>query len=171
MKNCKFGWDDEVDLCGQDDGPALLDFSATHIIIIIIALILIVAGMCAGFIWNFRRKIREDKEELAAIKEARSIANSLEGGIDGALPQGATVLGPGGLPLPPQPNTPNASRSVSSRMANRPPMANPDGLPAAPPPPGGGPVMRAKSGTSHHTSDSNGGCYVPDGGFPFNSRI
>ena len=80
VKNCKFGWDE--DQCtvipfiltslthpSQIAGSAIpLDFSETHVIIILILLILIMVGMCTGMIYNLIRKLSEDKEDILASR-------------------------------------------------------------------------------------------------------
>ena len=45
-----------------------LDFSETHVIIILILLILIMVGMCTGMIYNLIRKLSEDKEDILASR-------------------------------------------------------------------------------------------------------
>ena len=51
-----------------------LDFSAAHVIVILILLILIMLGMCAGMVYNLVRKLSEDKEDILASRE-KSLAS------------------------------------------------------------------------------------------------
>jgi hypothetical protein len=56
----------------QVAGSAIpLDFSETHVIIILILLILIMVGMCTGMIYNLIRKLSEDKEDILASRSIR----------------------------------------------------------------------------------------------------
>jgi len=72
VRNCKFGWDEESCAVGGSSIP--LDFSAAHVIIILILLILIMTGMCTGMIYNLVRKLSEDKEDILASRE-KSLAS------------------------------------------------------------------------------------------------
>ena len=72
IRNCRFGWDEESCTDGSS-GPAL-DMSAPHVIIIMLILILIMIGMCAGMIFNLHRKLTEDKEDILASRE-KSLAS------------------------------------------------------------------------------------------------
>jgi len=72
MRNCAFGWDEESCAAGGSNIP--LDFSATHVILIIICLALLLVGMCAGMIFNLVRKLTEDKEDIQASRE-KSLAS------------------------------------------------------------------------------------------------
>lgn len=148
IRNCKFGWDEES--CAEFTGNTMLDFSASHVIIIIFVLAVILLGMCAGMMWNFVRKLSQDKEELAVSRE-KSLAAS-----------GAS-LDRLNRHLPPDPELP---RDIPPAPGGR-PRSRVDGS--------AGSLAGATSGghhMSHQTTDSNGaGCYVPDGGFPFNSKF
>ena len=95
VRNCKFGWDEET--CrGESSIP--LDFTATHVIVILILLIVIMCGMCAGMFFNLVRKLTEDKEDIIKSRE-KSLGNLA------TLP---------GIPSPAKPKTPTSS--VSARM-------------------------------------------------------
>jgi len=72
MRNCAFGWDEESCAAGGSNIP--LDFSQTHVIVIIICLTLLLVGMCAGMIFNLVRKLTEDKEDIQASRE-KSLAS------------------------------------------------------------------------------------------------
>jgi len=72
VRNCAFGWDEES--CADQGSAIPLDFAAAHVIIILILLILIMAGMCAGMIYNLVRKLSEDKEDILASRE-KSLAS------------------------------------------------------------------------------------------------
>jgi len=72
VRNCKFGWDEES--CAIEGSGIPLDFSATHVILIIICLVLIMMGMCAGMVYNLVRKLTEDREDILASRE-RSLAS------------------------------------------------------------------------------------------------
>jgi len=67
VPNCKFGWDEEN--CSVAGSAIPLDFGATHVIIILILLMLIMTGMCTGMIYNLVRKLSEDKEDILASRE------------------------------------------------------------------------------------------------------
>lgn len=124
IRNCRFGWDEES--CVDPGATIALDFSSPHVILILILLIFILVGMGSGMIWNLIKTLREDKEEIAASRDFKSVAGTEAGAEDPELP---TVV-------PPHPK------------------------------------MRAPTSSSYsHGEDANGGCYVPDGGFPFNSRF
>jgi len=71
VKNCKFGWDEDGTECMVAGSAIPLDFSETHVIIILILLILIMVGMCTGMIYNLIRKLSEDKEDILASRERR----------------------------------------------------------------------------------------------------
>jgi len=72
VRNCKFGWDEES--CVSEGSNIPLDFSASHVILILIILILIMVGMCTGMIYNLVRKLTEDKEDILASRE-KSLAS------------------------------------------------------------------------------------------------
>jgi len=72
IRNCVFGWDEES--CAGDGSAIPLDFSESHIILILIILILIMVGMCTGMIYNLVRKLTEDKEDILASRE-KSLAS------------------------------------------------------------------------------------------------
>jgi len=72
IRNCRFGWDEES--CSDGSSGPALDMSAPHVIIIMLILILIMIGMCAGMIFNLHRKLTEDKEDILASRE-KSLAS------------------------------------------------------------------------------------------------
>ena len=72
MRNCKGGWDEEI--CGVEGSAIPLDFSAAHVIIILILLILIMVGMCVGMVYNLVRKLSEDKEDILSSRD-KSLAS------------------------------------------------------------------------------------------------
>jgi len=74
IRNCKGGWDEEDGSCVAEGSSIPLDFSATHVILIIICLALILAGMCAGMVYNLVRKLTADKEDILASRE-KSLAS------------------------------------------------------------------------------------------------
>ena len=82
VRNCQFGWDEES--CATAGSGIPLDMSAPHVIVIMLLLFLIMAGMCAGMIYNLHRKLTEDKEDILASREetlaslAASAASSLD---------------------------------------------------------------------------------------------
>lgn len=67
VRNCQFGWDEES--CATAGSGIPLDMSAPHVIVIMLLLFLIMAGMCAGMIYNLHRKLTEDKEDILASRE------------------------------------------------------------------------------------------------------
>ena len=111
VRNCKFGWDEESCAVGSNSIP--LDFAAAHVIIILILLILIMAGMCAGMIYNLVRKLSEDKEDILASRE-KSLASL------------ASIESVPGVPSP--------AKSRASRLTEN---TDCNGC-YVPPPPGGG---------------------------------
>ena len=111
VRNCKFGWDEESCAVGTNSIP--LDFAAAHVIIILILLILIMAGMCAGMIYNLVRKLSEDKEDILASRE-KSLASL------------ASIESVPGVPSP--------AKSRASRLTEN---TDCNGC-YVPPPPGGG---------------------------------
>jgi len=111
VRNCKFGWDEESCAVGANSIP--LDFAAAHVIIILILLILIMAGMCAGMIYNLVRKLSEDKEDILASRE-KSLASL------------ASIESVPGVPSP--------AKSRASRLTEN---TDCNGC-YVPPPPGGG---------------------------------
>lgn len=113
VRNCKFGWDEES--CVSEGSAIPLDFSATHVILILIILILIMTGMCAGMIYNLWRKLTEDKEDILASRE-KSLASL---GMGGSMPD---------LPTP--------AKSRASRATNN---TDCNGCYVPPPPDGGFP--------------------------------
>jgi len=72
VRNCKFGWDEEN--CVSEGSAIPLDFTQSHIILILIILLLIMVGMCTGMIYNLVRKLTEDKEDILASRE-KSLAS------------------------------------------------------------------------------------------------
>jgi len=112
VKNYKFGWDE--DQCMVAGSAIPLDFSETHVIIILILLILIMVGMCTGMIYNLIRKLTEDKEDILASRE-KSLASM------------ASIHSIEGLPSP--------AKSRMSRVTEN--LESCNGC-YVPPPPGGG---------------------------------
>jgi len=113
VRNCKFGWDEES--CVSETSAIPLDFSASHVILILIILILIMVGMCTGMIYNLVRKLSEDKEDILASRE-KSLASL-------ALAES--------FPEIPSPSKSRASRTTSTADCN--------GCYVPPPPDGGFP--------------------------------
>ena len=75
VRNCRFGWDEEACSDGGDSLP--LDMTAPHVISIVLILVLIMIGMCAGMIYNLHRKLSVDKEDIiASRKSLASLADS-----------------------------------------------------------------------------------------------
>jgi len=75
VRNCKFGWDEES--CATEGEGIPLDMTAPHVIIILLLLIFIIVGMCAGMIYNLHRKLTVDKEDIiASRKSLASLADS-----------------------------------------------------------------------------------------------
>jgi len=75
VRNCRFGWDEESCSDGGDSIP--LDMTAPHVISIMLLLIVIMIGMCAGMIYNLHRKLTVDKEDIiASRKSLASLADS-----------------------------------------------------------------------------------------------
>lgn len=72
IRNCKFGWDEEN--CSQFGGGIPLDLTKFENLVIVIALLLILIGMCSGMIYNLVRKLSEDKEDVIASRE-KSLAS------------------------------------------------------------------------------------------------
>jgi len=72
VRNCKGGWDEEI--CAVEGSAIPLDFSAPHVIIILILLIMIMIGMCVGMVYNLMRKLSEDKEDILSSRE-KSLAS------------------------------------------------------------------------------------------------
>ena len=72
VRNCKGGWDEEI--CVVEGSAIPLDFSAAHVIIILILLILIMVGMCVGMVYNLVRKLSEDKEDILSSRD-KSLAS------------------------------------------------------------------------------------------------
>ena len=72
VRNCKGGWDEEG--CGPEGSAIPLDFTAAHVIIILILLILIMVGMCVGMVYNLVRKLSEDKEDILSSRD-KSLAS------------------------------------------------------------------------------------------------
>ena len=76
----------------MDPGATIaLDFSSPHVILILILLIFILVGMGSGMIWNLIKTLREDKEEIAASRDFKSVAGTEAGAEDPELP---TVVPP-----------------------------------------------------------------------------
>lgn len=116
IRNCKFGWDEE--LCSGGDGGGIpLDITKTENIVIILLLLVIMIGMCSGMVYNLVRKISEDKEDVFASRD-KSLAS----------------LAASGLSLDKNHKTKSRSRLTINE------------------------------------EDTRNGCYVPEGGFPFNSK-
>ena len=67
VRNCQHGWDEES--CPGDNVDIGLDLTAPHVIIIMLLLFLIMAGMCAGLVYNLHRKLTEDKDDILASRE------------------------------------------------------------------------------------------------------
>lgn len=53
IRNCKFGWDEED--CETLGSTISQDFAATHVILILVILSLILLGMFAGMLCNLYR--------------------------------------------------------------------------------------------------------------------
>jgi hypothetical protein len=105
VRNCKFGWDEEM--CAAKGSAIPLDFSAAHVIVILILLILIMAGMCTGMIYNLVRKLSEDKEDILASRE-KSLASLASCNDSECLP----------VNLPPTPAKSRTSRATSNTDCN-----------------------------------------------------
>jgi len=73
VRNCKFGWDE--DACGASGGGLPIDLSKTENIVIIVLLIAIMIGMCSGMIYNLIRKLSEDKEDVLASRDLKSLGS------------------------------------------------------------------------------------------------
>lgn len=114
VRNCKFGWDEES--CIVEGSAIPLDFSASHVILILTLLILIMVGMCSGMIYNLVRKLTEDKEDIIASRE-KSLASL--GIIGGSFPE-----------------IPDRTKSASSRNTSH---LDCNGCYVPPPPDGGFP--------------------------------
>lgn len=112
-----------------------MDFSSAHVIVILVILSLILLGMCGGLLWNLRRKLSADREELAASRE-KSLAASSRFSLN--------QVGTGGVPGP----------AVEIE-------AVPNVIP---------PVPAVSRLLKKGSDNSNGGCYVPDIGYPINAR-
>jgi len=112
IPNCKFGWDEES--CTVAGSAIPLDFSATHVIIILILLILIMTGMCTGMIYNLVRKLSEDKSDILASRE-KSLASM------------ASIHSIEGIPSPAKARTSRVTENMDSCNGCY-----------VPPPPGGG---------------------------------
>ncbi len=143
VRNCKFGWDEEGQCQSEDEGEAVLDMSSPHVVVVCVVLILIVFGMCAVCFWHLRRLIAEDKEELAASK-----ASINEVGVS-ALVTGEPGSKPGQIVLPGDPDNMMLRTSSTVRLKK----------------------AGSASLSQTHPMDNNGGCYVPDTGFPLNTRL
>jgi len=125
------------DNCGEEEGEQMLDLASPHVAVILVILLLQILGMFAALIWHLRRLIAQDREELAASK-----ASLNREGI-GALVAGERPL------LPGDPGLQEDSQAT--------------GIPLPLP---GVPVGRRGGNATPVAPDSNGACYVPDGGFP-----
>ena len=90
VRNCKGGWDEEN--CGPEGSAIPLDFTAAHVIIILILLILIMVGMCVGMVYNLVRKLSADKEDILTSRD-KSLAS---------LASVESVPGIPGIPSPPK---------------------------------------------------------------------
>ncbi len=177
IRNCKFGWDEEA--CADTTSQFMVLFGSTHVISILIVLTIILIGMMAGMVWNFLRIINDDKEELAASREkslggaasaslgkpasgdASEAADLERNAIPHPPPPPPTSSSAPPPPPPPPPGPPGDSHHSPRQHRHR--HHHRSGQNAAPPP-----VPTGKSASSG-MSDSNGGCYVPDGGFPLSS--
>ncbi len=130
-----------------------LDFSSPHVVIILIVLIFILLGMGTGMSWNLYRTLREDDEEIAASRLA--LIHDIDGWVNdnlNILVFREKSLGGSGAIGPDSPGDPELPTVVPPHPRMK-----------------GGPPPSSSYGGGDQ--DANGGCYVPDGGFPFNSRF
>ena len=134
-RNCKFGWDEEADCKSEEDQPVVLDVASPHVAVVLAFLFVIFVGMCGGVVWNVRKVVAEDREQLAASQE-----KDLGGETLGHLVVGEE----GGLQVPPVllPGDPENMGRVKKPSA---------GL--------------QSSSAVLYDGGKNGGCHVPDAGF------
>ena len=111
--------------------------------------------MCTAMVWSFRRQLKEDMSNLETTKSLRASRASL----NPSLVAGGTRLPPAAAADPEMlpAVVPPAPAGLSSLPGSRLKGAGSGG--------GGGGGGTASS--SLH-ADSNGGCYVPDAGYPLN---
>ena len=144
-------------VCKAEGVEISLDFSSPHVVLIFIILFIIMSGMCGGMMLSFRRTLKEDEEEDAEDGEEN------EGADDG----GKSVESP-----PPADQAISASNyKVSGENAPRLPTSLPPSLHSKRPLPPHAHHEIYHASNDESRADKSGGCYVPDGGFPFNARF
>ena len=153
VKNCKFGWDEEG--CGDKEDGISLDFSSPTVFMILIVLVFILCGMCAGMLLSFKRTLKEDDEE----DEEEGEDNDGAEGENSARSPSPTVIT-------------NSNHKIGGSTPRLPTTLPPQIHSKRPLPPHAHHEMYPSNDESNGgNAGASGGCYVPDGGFSLNARF
>jgi len=153
VKNCKFGWDEET--CGDEEGGISLDFSSPTVFMILIVLVFILCGMCAGMLLSFKRTLKEDDEE----DEEEGEDNDGAEGENSARSPSPTVITNSNHKL--GASTPRLPTTLPPQIHSKRPL----------PPHAHHEIYPSNDESNGGNAGASGGCYVPDGGFSLNARF